>query len=126
MFNPKFILISGALLGFLSVAVGAFGAHALKDFLTANNRIDTFETAVQYQMYHALALVLTGILSCIFPKSDFSWIAISFLFGICIFSGSLYILCATGVKWLGAITPLGGLGFLAGWMLLAIKFFKEL
>jgi uncharacterized membrane protein YgdD (TMEM256/DUF423 family) len=60
-----------------------------------------------------------------FPKTDFSWVAFSFLFGTIIFSGSLYILCATGIKWLGAITPIGGLGFLAGWLLLAIKIWKE-
>lgn len=125
MIAPKFILVSGCILGFLSVALGAFGAHAFKEVLTASNRLGTYETAVQYQMYHALALVLTGFMALYFPKTDFSWVAFSFLFGTIIFSGSLYILCATGIKWLGAITPIGGLGFLAGWLLLAIKIWKE-
>jgi uncharacterized membrane protein YgdD (TMEM256/DUF423 family) len=126
MFSPKYILATGAILGFLSVALGAFGAHALKDFLNANNRLGTYETAVQYQMYHALALVMTAILAFYFPKIDFSWVAICFLFGVVVFSGSLYVLCGTGIKWMGAITPLGGLGFLAGWILLLIKAMKEI
>jgi len=125
MIAPKFILVSGCILGFLSVALGAFGAHAFKEVLTASKRLGTYETAVQYQMYHALALVFTGFMALYFPKTDFSWVAFSFLFGTIIFSGSLYILCATGIKWLGAITPIGGLGFLAGWLLLAIKIWKE-
>lgn len=124
MLSPKLILVSGSVLAFLSVALGAFGAHAFKDFLTASSRLGTYETAVQYQMYHALALVLTALLAFYFPKTDFSWVGISFLFGVFVFSGSLYILCATGIRWLGAITPLGGLGFLAGWLLLIVKGFS--
>jgi uncharacterized membrane protein YgdD (TMEM256/DUF423 family) len=121
MLSPKIILVSGSVLGFLSVALGAFGAHALKDFLTTNQRLATFETAVQYQMYHSLALVAVGILGLLLPKSDFGWVGLFFLVGIFIFSGSLYILCATGIRWLGAITPLGGVCFLAAWLWLAIK-----
>jgi len=121
MLSPKIILVSGSVLGFLSVALGAFGAHALKDFLSSNQRLATFETAVQYQMYHSLALVATGILALVLPKIDFGWIGLLFLIGIFIFSGSLYILCATGIRWLGAITPLGGVSFLVAWMWLAIK-----
>jgi uncharacterized membrane protein YgdD (TMEM256/DUF423 family) len=121
MLSPKIILVSGSVLGFLSVALGAFGAHALKDFLAANQRLATYETAVQYQMYHSLALVATGILGLLLPKSDFGWVGFLFLVGIFIFSGSLYILCATGIRWLGAITPLGGVCFLAAWLWLAIK-----
>jgi len=126
MISPKFILLIGSILGFLSVALGAFGAHAFKDFLLASNRLDTYETAVQYQMYHALALVLVAVLAFVLPKSDFSWIVYCFLFGVIIFSGSLYLLCATGLKWLGAVTPLGGLAFLGGWILLAVKAIKEI
>jgi uncharacterized membrane protein YgdD (TMEM256/DUF423 family) len=121
MLSPKFILVTGSVLGFLSVALGAFGAHALKDFLVANQRLATYETAVQYQMYHSLALVTTGILGLLLPKSDFGWVGVLFLAGIFIFSGSLYFLCSTGIRWLGAITPLGGVSFLAGWLWLAIK-----
>ena len=72
-------------------------------------------------MYHGLALLLTGILGLLFPKADFSIVGILFLVGILIFSGSLYLLCATGIKWLGAITPIGGTAFLAGWLLMAWK-----
>ena len=122
--SAKSCLIAGSVLGFLSVSIGAFGAHALKPFLLENNRLDTFETAVQYQMYHGLALLLTGILSVLFPKADFSIVGILFLLGILIFSGSLYLLCATGIKWLGAITPIGGTAFLAGWLLMAWKLFS--
>lgn len=113
--------MSGSVLGFLSVALGAFGAHSMKDFLIANQRLATYETAVQYQMYHSLALVATGILGLLFPKSDFGWVGFLYLAGIFIFSGSLYILCATGIRWLGAITPLGGICFLAAWLWLAFK-----
>jgi uncharacterized membrane protein YgdD (TMEM256/DUF423 family) len=122
--SAKSCLIAGSVLGFLSVSIGAFGAHALKPFLLENNRLDTFETAVQYQMYHGLALLLTGILSVLFPKADFSIVGILFLVGILIFSGSLYLLCATGIKWLGAITPIGGTAFLAGWLLMGWKLFS--
>lgn len=124
--SPKAALFVGSVLGFLSVATGAFGAHAWKSFLSETNRLDTFQTAVQYQMYHSLAIILTGILGLILPKTDFSTVSFLFLLGILIFSGSLYLLCATGIRWLGAITPLGGTAFLAGWLLLAIKVYRHL
>jgi len=123
--SPKAAIIIGSMLGFLSVATGAFGAHAWKSFLTETNRLGTFETAVQYQMYHALAIILTGILGFILPKTDFSLVTLLFLLGILIFSGSLYLLCASGIRWLGAITPLGGTAFLAAWLLLAWKLFRQ-
>lgn len=123
--SPKAAIIIGSMLGFLSVATGAFGAHAWKSFLTETNRLATFETAVQYQMYHALAIILTGILGFILPKTDFSLVTLLFLLGILIFSGSLYLLCASGIRWLGAITPLGGTAFLAAWLLLAWKLFRQ-
>jgi uncharacterized membrane protein YgdD (TMEM256/DUF423 family) len=125
MLSPKTILASGAVLGFLSVALGAFGAHALKDFLTAQNRLQTYETAVQYQMYHALALVLVGVLAVVKPQTNFSGVALCFLWGVLVFSGSLYVLCATGIRWMGAITPIGGLAFLAGWAWLGWKALTE-
>jgi len=122
--SPKAAIIIGSILGFLSVATGAFGAHAWKSFLIETNRLATFETAVQYQMYHALAIILTGILGIILPKTDFSLVMLLFLLGILIFSGSLYLLCASGIRWLGAITPLGGTAFLAAWLLMAWKILK--
>src|SRR5687768_14835407 len=104
----KLILISGSILGALGVAIGAFGAHALKALLESTNRTDTFETAVRYQFYHALALLFIGLLLF---KLDSKWIHYAgnlMLAGTIIFSGSLYILCLTGTRWWGAITPIGG------------------
>ncbi|MBF5043846.1 DUF423 domain-containing protein [Aggregicoccus sp. 17bor-14] len=116
-------LLLGALNGFLSVAAGAFGAHALKARLGAD-LLAVFETGARYHMYHALALLAVGLLAAVRPAGvppglldGAGW---AFLVGILLFSGSLYALALTGVRGLGAITPLGGLGFLAGWVLLAL------
>ena len=114
----KFFIQAGALLAGLGVAFGAFGAHGLRNLLQAYNRTANFETAAQYQMYHALALVLTGILLIHFPSRQLVWAGWSFMIGIIIFSGSLYILSLTNVgKW-GAVTPIGGLALILGWALL--------
>lgn len=123
----KFFIQSGAVLGLLGVALGAFGAHALRTSLTASGRLDTFETAVKYQFYHALALVLIGVLMQQFGSNPavvklLNWAGYSFLAGVLIFSGSLYVLCLTGVTWLGAITPIGGVALIAGWALLLWAF----
>ena len=123
----KFFIQSGAVLGLLGVALGAFGAHALRAMLDASGRAATFETAVKYQFYHALALVLVGLLMHTFGSNPtivklLNWSGYSFLGGVIIFSGSLYILCFTGVTWLGAITPLGGLAMIAGWALMLWAF----
>jgi uncharacterized membrane protein YgdD (TMEM256/DUF423 family) len=116
-------LLLGALNGFLSVAAGAFGAHALKARL-GPDLLAVFETGARYHMYHALALLAVGLLAAVRPAgvpagllNGAGW---AFLVGILLFSGSLYALALTGVRGLGAITPLGGLGFLAGWVLLAL------
>ena len=119
----KFFLQAGSLLGLIGVGIGAFGAHGLRARLTAAGRMDTFETAVKYQFYHALALVLVGILMQQLASNPaalkyLNWSGYGFLIGVLIFSGSLYVLCFTGVTWLGAITPLGGLFMIAGWALL--------
>jgi uncharacterized membrane protein YgdD (TMEM256/DUF423 family) len=103
----------GGLIGFLGVAAGAFGAHALRSLVTAA-RLETFEVAVRYQMYHALAVVLAGWLGA----TGAAW---CFVAGTVIFSGSLYLLVLTDQRWLGAVTPLGGLLLLAGWFLLAFS-----
>jgi len=123
----KFFIQAGAVLGLLGVAIGAFGAHALRAMLETSGRAATFETAVKYQFYHAIALVLVGMLLHLFGSNPtivklLSWSGYSFLGGVLIFSGSLYLLCFTGVSWLGAITPLGGLGMIAGWALLLWAF----
>jgi uncharacterized membrane protein YgdD (TMEM256/DUF423 family) len=107
-----------AVAGFLGVALGAFGAHALKDHLAALHLSDVWEKAVFYHLIHAVVLLfLAG--RPVFPKV--TWLC--FLIGIIFFSGSLYLLAYTGIRWLGAITPIGGLFLLAGWALIAIRCF---
>ena len=106
--------------GFLAVALGAFGAHALKHLLAQNGMAGVWETAVFYHFVHAVMLfVLAGRKP--FPAAAW-W---SFLIGICVFSGSLYLLAATNVLWLGAITPIGGVSFLLGWGWLIFKLPQE-
>jgi uncharacterized membrane protein YgdD (TMEM256/DUF423 family) len=122
----KLFLVAGSLTGALSVMIGAFGAHALKKLLTENGRLDVFETAVKYQFYHAFALLITGILMMKLQHKFFDYAGISFITGIIIFSGSLYILCLTNVKWWGAITPIGGLCMIAGWLFLSLALLKSL
>jgi uncharacterized membrane protein YgdD (TMEM256/DUF423 family) len=104
----------GAVSGLLAMAAGAFGAHALRARLSAD-RLAAFETGARYQMYHALAIVLAGVIASRGAQTA-GWI---FQAGIILFSGSLYALALTGTKGLGAVTPLGGLAFLAGWLWLA-------
>jgi uncharacterized membrane protein YgdD (TMEM256/DUF423 family) len=117
----KFFLQSGAILGALGVMVGAFGAHAFKGMLEATGRLDTFETAVKYQFYHALALVLIGILiqnAGLAATKWYSWAGYAFLAGTIIFSGALYTICFTGIKAFGAVAPFGGIALIIGWLLL--------
>ena len=104
----------GAACAFLAVAFGAFGAHSLKAIL-APDMLAVFETGVRYQMYHALALLFVGWACWQFPQASFHIAGWLFAAGILLFSGSLYVLTLSGVRWLGAITPLGGACFLAGW-----------
>lgn len=117
--SQKTILIAGALLGALGVMIGAFGAHGLAGTLAANNRTETFETAVKYHMYHAFALLITGLILFNIQVKYIHWAGLFFLIGTLIFSGSLYVLSLTNLKWLGAITPIGGLFLIAGWLSLA-------
>lgn len=124
--TAKTVLIIAGILGALSVGIGAFGAHALQDTLTANGRLDTFETAVKYQFYHTLALLLLGILMLNFDQSYLNYAAYAFVAGTVIFSGSLYTLSLTNMTWLGAITPIGGLGFILGWVFLVLGVSKGL
>ncbi|WP_068839520.1 DUF423 domain-containing protein [Pontibacter akesuensis] len=113
--TQKIILLLASALGALTVAIGAFGAHALAPMLQAANRVDTFETAVKYQMYHTLALLAVGLLLFRVEQPALQVAAWCFFLGILVFSGSLYILCATGITWLGAITPIGGTLLIVGW-----------
>jgi uncharacterized membrane protein YgdD (TMEM256/DUF423 family) len=110
----KFWLASGALFGFLSVALGAFGAHSLKNVLDDYGK-SIYEKAVMYQMFHAMALFAVGLLQHVAKGTSFSPAGWGFFAGIFLFSGSLYVLAVTGLKWLGAVTPVGGIAFLFGW-----------
>ncbi len=121
--QKKFIL-SGAILAMLGVMIGAFGAHALKPILEANGRVDTFETAVKYHFYHALGLLFLGLLSHLRPSKWLNYAGNCLLAGVIIFSGSLYLLCLSGITFLGAITPIGGVCMIAGWLLVVISIIK--
>lgn len=110
-------VLIGATYGFLGVLLGAFGAHGLKARLTPD-MLAVWKTAVEYQFYHALALVLVGLIASQRPSIAVTNAGICFALGVLVFSGSLYALALSGVRWLGAITPLGGLLFLIGWALL--------
>jgi uncharacterized membrane protein YgdD (TMEM256/DUF423 family) len=112
-------LLAGAVAGLIAVGFGAFGAHALRGRLSPD-MLAVFETGVRYQMYHALALLLTAALSTRMEGKAIVAAGWLFVAGIVLFSGSLYLLAVTGVTILGAITPIGGVAFLAGWAALAI------
>src|SRR5690348_8041645 len=111
------------LLAFLAVAAGAFGAHALRARV-APDLLAVWETAARYQMYHALALFAVAWTLARWPGTPAGVAGWLFIVGIVLFSGSLYLLSITGVRWLGAITPLGGVAFLAGWLLLAAHLWR--
>src|SRR5262245_2555379 len=114
MKNPLALRVA-AVLGFLAVALGAFGAHGLKEVLARNDTAAIWQTAVLYHLVHSVMLF---IVSWREPVPAAPWFA--FVIGIVLFSGSLYVLGLTGLRWLGAITPFGGVGFLVGWGWLAI------
>lgn len=113
----KLIFIAGAISAFIGVAAGAFGAHALKSRI-APDLLAVFEVGVRYQMYHAFALIVTAWVLGRWPGSAASAAGMLFIVGTLLFSGSLYLLSLTGIRWLGAITPLGGLAWLAAWLCL--------
>ena len=123
----KLFLIAGAINGFLSVALGAFGAHALKERLS-ERYLAIWETAVQYQMFHAVALIAIAILmhpNLLGTSGALSTAGYAILVGIIIFSGSLFALALSGVGILGAITPIGGVAFLVGWVMLIVAVAKS-
>jgi uncharacterized membrane protein YgdD (TMEM256/DUF423 family) len=116
----RLFLTLGSFSAGLGVVLGAFGAHALRDKLSSD-LLNTFETGVRYQMFHALALFVVAFVISRYGPSG--WLNASgwlFLVGTVLFSGSLYFLAVTNVKWLGAITPFGGIAFIAGWLCLAV------
>lgn len=124
--KPTTIIQTAAIFGVIAVGIGAFGAHSLKSLLEESGRLDTFETAVKYHFYHSLALFGLGILALV--KPEWKKLGLSywgFTLGILIFSGSLYVLCLSGITWLGAVTPLGGVAFILGWIGLFWGSFKS-
>jgi uncharacterized membrane protein YgdD (TMEM256/DUF423 family) len=120
--STRLILQLAALLGGLAVAIGAFGAHGLRPMLEASGRFDTFETAVRYQFYHTLALLAVGVLAVARPelRGPVGTTAALWLGGMLLFSGSLYLLCFTGITKLGAVAPIGGLLLIGGWVRLLL------
>ena len=121
----KFVLLAGIIFAGLAVGIGAFGAHGLEELLIANKRVATFETAVKYHFYHALALLFIGLLMYHIPQRLLGTAGVLMVIGIIIFSGSLYILSLTNMTWLGMITPFGGLAFIIAWGLCAWGVYRE-
>lgn len=123
--NSKTIISIGAIFMALAVALGAFGAHVVQEILSPD-RFEVYQTAVEYHFYHALGLLLLGLISYQFhPNIWLSMSGYSLMSGILIFSGSLYLLTLTDTGWLGAITPIGGAAFIFGWIFLVIGVLKE-
>lgn len=123
MTNPT-ILVTASFLAALAVGLGAFGAHALEESLSPK-RLETWNTAVTYHMWHALALIGLALVSKVF-EVDLTWSLNLIGAGIFVFSGSLYLLCLTDTSWLGAITPIGGICFILGWVLAGWKFITQI
>ncbi|MFH1602364.1 MAG: DUF423 domain-containing protein [Pseudomonadota bacterium] len=123
--GAKLFLIIGCAMALLAVALGAFGAHAMNARI-APELMAVYHTGVEYHFYHALGMILVGLAALHLPESDLlkgaGW---AMLAGIILFSGSLYLLSLTGMRWLGAITPFGGVAFLAAWGLFAIAVIKS-
>lgn len=122
--NRKIIAI-GALLAGLGVVLGAFGAHSFKAVLLAEGRLETYKTAVDYHFIHSLALIFAGVFAELSMMRSAVLPAWLFGAGLILFSGSLYALSLSGIAILGAITPFGGLAFIAGWIFMAIELFKK-
>lgn len=117
--TSELFIVFGCVSAALGVAAGAFGAHGLKGILTPE-LLAVYETAVRYQMYHALGLLATGWLDARFHSRFVALAGWCFVAGTVLFSGSLYVLTLAGMRWLGAVTPFGGLAFIIGWLLLAL------
>jgi len=115
--------LMGSLIALLAVIFGAFGAHALRGHLSPDDLI-TFETGVRYQMYHALGLFVVAWAVTRWPSGASTAAGWLFIIGVLVFSGSLYVLVLTGQRWLGAVTPLGGLAMISGWLCLAWAIFR--
>ena len=126
----KPFIVTALMLGALAVFLGAFGAHGLKDYVGARQLL-SYETGVRYQFYHVFALALTGIMYQFIPSKNLLISGKLFICGIIVFSGSLYLMTLLSIthvgkfNWIGAITPIGGVLFIAGWLLLAITIYRN-
>jgi uncharacterized membrane protein YgdD (TMEM256/DUF423 family) len=125
MLTQKNAWISASISGLLAVALGAFGAHALKNLLLANGRQETYELATQYHFYHTLAILGVGILMDKLPGKNIQLSATFMLLGMILFSGSLYLLSLTNITKFAIITPVGGVCMIAGWTFLFLAVFKS-
>ncbi len=117
--------LSGAVLGFLAVALGAFGAHAWEDILSANGYTDTFETGSRYHLIHSVLLIGMGLIA---ERSESKWLRVGIvacILGVTIFAGTLYLLSLLNIPILGAITPVGGIGMLTAWVCIFMHFIKQ-
>lgn len=121
----KHILLTGSFLGFLSVALGAFGAHLLEDYLFWSNRLETFDIAVRYQFYHVFFIFIIASFYETFDKTHLHYAFYLCLIGIILFSGSLYTLCITNMSFFGFITPIGGVCLMLAWICFAISVIKK-
>lgn len=121
--NQRGSLLTGALFGLLGVALGAFGAHALKELLSESGRSDTYELAVRYQFYHAFALLAVGILQHYLISKYLKTASLFFIAGTILFSGSLYLFCFSGTTAFAMVTPFGGVLLIFGWVFLAAGIF---
>ncbi len=121
----KTIFLTGCVLSFLSIVIGAFGAHALEDILIERGLKETYQTGVFYHVFHSIAILVLGILQKSSPHRLISLVAYLMILGILFFSGSLYALSITGVKQLGIITPFGGLVFMISWCVLLLYGYKK-
>ena len=121
--SGRWLMVSASL-ALIAVVLGAFGSHALKSVLTAS-QLGTFEIGVRYQMYHALALLIITLIDERHPTRWLMWARRAMLIGVLLFSGSLYLLVALGAGWWAPVTPVGGVGLMAGWVLLIIGIWRQ-
>ena len=112
----NFLIKTGAILGAIGVSLGAFGAHALKAFLEASGRMDTYETAVKYLFYHALAIILIAIIQEKYSNKWLKYAGNGMIAGVIVFSGSVFTICFTGIKAFGAVAPIGGTLMILSWL----------
>ena len=121
----KLFLMFGALLMAVAVMLGAFGAHGLKGKLTPE-MMQVYRTGVEYHFYHALGVLLIGAIAGFYPQAQgVQWAGWALIVGIFLFSGSLYALALSGIRWFGPITPLGGVFFIIGWVMLAVSIYRH-